>query len=88
MGRTVTPTYRMEYWDQGGHHQQAWSGRPTNANLAKYIRAHIKSLKKGGVNYHVSLALKYIPVPHKARIVRQKTGDVVATWKAPSFMVI
>ena len=88
MGKTITPTYRLEMWDNGHKSQMAWSGRPSNKALAKWIQRYIKSLQKGGVNYHISLGKGYIPVPHKARIVRQKTGEVVSTWTAPKFMAI
>ena len=88
MGKTVTPTYRLEIYERARRSSMAWSGKPSQAALAKYIRRYIKSLQKGGVNYHISLSLGHIPIPTKARIVRQKTGDVVTTWVAPSFMAI
>lgn len=94
MGRTVTCTYRLEVWEGRNKpvtpmcwNSKGW-GRPTKANLAKWVSKYIKSLQKGGANYHVSRSLGYIPVPTKAKIIRQKTGEVVATWLAPKFMVI
>lgn len=88
MGRSYTPAYRVEYSDQGGKHQTAWSGPTTIERLALWIQAGIDSMKVGGCNEHVSKSLGYLPVPHKARIIRQATGETVATWKAPAFMAI
>ena len=88
MGQTVTPTYRVEYHDQTGKRICTWHGRATIQRLADWIHAGIESHKVGGCNLHISEMLGFIPVPHKAVIVRQSTGEVVVSWKAPMFMVI
>lgn len=86
--KSVTPTYRLEMWDSGGKHVLTWSGRASDSILRRYINAYIQSMKPGGSNYHISKSLGYIPVPNRARLVRQRTGKVVATWESPPFMVI
>jgi hypothetical protein len=97
MGRIVTPTYRLEWeWYHPTHGvqrvRQSWNqqchGRANAEQLARYVASMIESFKPGGVNYHVSESSGVIVVPHRARIVRQKTGEVVAEWEAPAFMAI
>jgi hypothetical protein len=76
--------------DQTGKHWEAWHkeyGKPTDRNLEKHVFAYADSLKLGGVNEHVSKALGYIPFPAKAYIVRQATGETLATWHAAMFQV-
>lgn len=99
MGRSYTPKYRVECHDDpfapvrlSAAHSHAWvvkeKGRPTDANLAKWRRAVYDSMCAGGVNEHVSKARGYIPVISHARIVEQKTGEVVAEFTAPNFEVL
>lgn len=95
MGRTNTPTYRVEMEERrtGSSNpaitRMAWDcrskGRPTDPNLERYVLAHVDSLKAGGVNVHLSESLGFMPIPHSARIVRQSTGRVVASWEAAMF---
>lgn len=101
MGRVSTPKYRLELWDArplrglvqlvAGPSVESWEvgrrGRPTRANLERYIFRYADSLKAGGVNAHVSKALGFVPYPREARIVNQRTGAVVAHWKADRFQV-
>ena len=97
MGRIVTPTYRVEVVERRTASsnpavtRMAWDcrskGRPTDANLERYVLAYADSLKSGGVNVHLSESLGFMPIPHSARIVRQSTGQVVASWQAAMFQV-
>ena len=91
MGRSYTPTYRLEFWEhpQGTKHQQAWSKgcKPTDYTLEQWIHSYAHSLEMGGVNSHISTAIGYVPYPCQAQVVRQATGDVVASWKAGVFQV-
>ena len=93
MGRSYTPTYRVEFdvqpagmtytpsgWDSREH------GRPSAAALERYVRTLNASVLRGGVNYDP--AAKMIPRVWSARIVRQSTGEVVANWKAAPFEVM
>lgn len=87
MGKSTTVTYRIE---MDGCTPMQWKrehGRPTDENLAVYVRHYAKSLELGGVNQHVSLALGYVPYPNWAKVIRQSSGKVVAEWKAGAFQV-
>ena len=91
MGRTTTPTYRLEISiPKARMTPMAWKskeyGKPNAANLEKYIMAFAKSLKPGGANSHITKAYGFQP-PVAARVVHQSTGNVIATWNAPAFMV-
>lgn len=83
MGRTRTPKYRLEVDGQ----RMCWQGRATQARLLAWVRSYAASLKLGGVNQHISLALGHIPYPTRARIVNQYTGEAVAEWQAAAFEV-
>lgn len=86
MGRTTTPQYRLEMND-GTKHVQAWRGAVSEKRLQDFILSYAKSLELGGVNEHISLSLGRVPYPFSARIVRQRTSEVVAEWKAGMFQV-
>jgi len=85
MGKSITPKYRLEV-----------DGKPflwncgigtNNESLEKWIYKFGKSFEIGGVNEHVSRFLDYIPYPSEAKVIVQKTGQVVAYWKAGLFQV-
>lgn len=88
MGRSTTPKYALTVdgipmiWDC------RTAGKPTAANLEKWIMAYAKSLELGGCNEHISKALGHIPYPRHA-VIRQNRlgGTVVAEWKAAHFQV-
>jgi hypothetical protein len=89
MGKSYTPTYRIEFWDcKGVKAQQAWRGKATKKALAEWVWAYDDSLKVGGVNFHVSQMLKYIPFVSKAIIVRQADNTIMTAWTMPMFQVI
>ncbi len=88
MGRSFTPAYALVVdgqdfmWDVKRH------GRPTEANLEKYVMTYAKSLEIGGSNVGISNALGYIPYPRAAKIVHNvHGGSLVASWKAAMFQV-
>lgn len=93
MGRSTTPTYRVEIRESGVNTgkryrwQGAWnsrySGRPTDATLAEYIKKHEASTEPGGVNE----CLGRMKVD-SACVIRQSTGEIVASYTAPAFAVI
>lgn len=86
MGKSYTPTYRLELIDSAGRSVQSWRGKATDKRLFAYLRNYVKSLYIGGVNAHISEMYGFIPYPHKARIVRQNTDEIVCEWQAPTFM--
>lgn len=89
MGRSITPKYAVYMTGStpfGWNSKQA--GRPTDANLEKFVKGYAKSLEAGGVNEHVSKALGHIPYPTHAEIRRNVAGGgVVARWQAAKFQV-
>ena len=87
MGKTMTPTYRLEVKDRSGNWRQGWRGRATDRGLESYMVKYTDSLKVGGCNHHLCSG-GVMPIPNSAKIVNQKTGEVVATWKAPLFWVV
>ena len=91
MGRTMTPAYRVECTATGyGLTPMAWHvaprgqmvgagyGKPTTANLEKFVADLNASFQPGGVN----------PLPGcrvvTARIVRQSDGQVMARYPTPA----
>lgn len=91
MGRSVTPTFVVNYRDQTGAHWAVWNtklnGKPTPENLERWRVGMNDSMKIGGVNEHVSRTLGFLPHISKATIHNQKSGCDVATVKAPLFEV-
>ena len=93
MGRSRTPTHIVRYTQVvEGEHQirftdSAWptqakrgGGRPTQANLTRYIEGTNESFEPGGVNEHLSQrgTVRILG----AEIVNQHTGEVKATYSA------
>ena len=94
MGRTVTPKYRIEVrangltvmsdypWDSKHY------GRATDKNLEKWRTGMNASFQPGGVNEHISEARGTIPHISVAKLICQRTGEVVAMTKMPVFEVV
>jgi hypothetical protein len=98
MGKSITPTYRIEFTENGSqrpllvtlNNTMRWpkeAGKVSDANLEKYMKVYGKSLEIGGCNEHISKALGHIPYPSAAWVVRQRDNKVVASWKAAMFQV-
>jgi hypothetical protein len=95
MGKSTTPTYRVELTENGSQRPiqpqtMSWpkeAGKVSDANLEKYMKVYGKSLEIGGCNEHISKALGHIPYPSAAWVVRQRDNKVVASWKAAMFQV-
>lgn len=72
--------------------QMAWNskewGAPNDKNLEQWRVKFNESYKSGGVNYHISLAARVLVHISHARIVNQKTGDIVAVATMPAFEVV
>lgn len=95
MGRSITPTYRVEYSDNDGVQRRpfaksmGWNGksagRATQANLQKWRDTFNASFERGGVNEHISTAAGFVVRIGNCRIVEQATDRVVATFTAPAF---
>lgn len=96
MGRSIKPTFRVEYHDNpfapvdlGLHRCMCWNtkiwGRATEANLAAWRDKMNEGFAAGGCNEHISKARGYVVRVSHARIVRQATGEVVAEYAMPMF---
>ena len=86
MGRSTTPTYRVEYvtpgfyiapmaWRVKGYGVIPGCGKPTDENLRKDVLFFEKSCKPGGPNEHLGPM-----VVTSAKIVHQATDNIVATY--------
>lgn len=92
---SATPTYRIEFaparhpFNGRVYHQTVgcWQGRASQKRLDEFMESFINSMKPGGVNEHQAVD-GWLPVPAAASIVRQSTGEVVATWEHPAFLAV
>ena len=81
MGRSITPKYAAKLYESGVHSTEfCWHcriyGKPTVANLEKYIMAYIRSQYAGGCNEHLAKHFGRIMVPNSAYIRRNvRNGD-------------
>jgi hypothetical protein len=88
MGRSTTPTYRLQITvaGRGAYGPQAWNtkayGRPSAATLATQVAAFEASTREVGYNAHLGAETVL-----RARVVHQFTGETVATYTAPAFAV-
>lgn len=86
MGRTTTPAYVVQIAD--GRYRYAGSawvvatdGKPTEANLRRYVESFEASTRPGGANAHLG----------EVRVLRASirrnvpAGQTVATYQAPAF---
>lgn len=72
-----------------GEWQTKFAGSPSNANLEKFVYKLMDSFnKKDGVNYHITKSNNKMFTPSKAQIKNQRSGRIIAEWKAPPFMLI
>ena len=94
MGRTTIPTYYAQVKDNTGPnlHHMVWDckrhGRPTAKNAERYRVSLNESFKLGGVNDHISKGYGFLVHTSEVRVVRNRTGEVVASAKAPMFEVV
>lgn len=88
MGKTITPTFRVEYRDQQGWHSECWDGRATDKRAEDWRIARNASMKTGGANEHIPPFLGFIPHISHVKIVHQRSGTVVAEAKMPMFEVV
>lgn len=92
MGRSTTPTYRVEFVANVPMSMGAWNGkingRATDANAERYRQSMNQSFQPGGVNSHVTEAHGVVPHISKVVVIRQSSNAVVATAQAPMFEVV
>jgi hypothetical protein len=91
MGKSVTPTYRVEYRDNsqpfGAWHSMIWRGKATTTRLESWRIEYNKSFGRAGINFHISQSLGFILHISHARIIRQCTGETVTQTTMPMFEV-
>lgn len=93
MGRSIKVRYSVHYKFSGIYlTPAAWrpavQGKPTTKNLAMAVAVLLDSFKVGGCNEHIKGTGGGIPIPTYAWILDNQTGNVVAEWTAPNFLVI
>ncbi len=92
MSRTTTPTYRVEPTvNVGSISHFAWhydqDGCANEANLEKWRQGYNKSFQVGGVNGPRNETDVIVHIS-SARLIHQKTGELVAETHAPTFEII
>lgn len=91
---TTTPTYTVTLrvpgfyftpaaWRVTSRTQIPADGRPTEANLARYVDSFEASTRLGGANAHLGATRVA-----RAFITDQRTGHKVAEYTAPMFEVV
>jgi len=88
MGRSTTPTFRCEMnISRGSMTPLAWdtkhAGRPSDATLKAFVEHFEASTRQGGVNAHLGPTVVW-----SAKVIRQSTGDTVASYQGPLFAVV
>jgi hypothetical protein len=90
MGTTRTPTFRVEATsvrlrDGKRFHEVllGWRGTATDAKLAEWVETFDTATAPGGVNAHLGQHQTT-----RAKVVRQTTGETVATFVRPMFEAV
>lgn len=79
-----SPTPEHNTLSDGGEWPTKHAGRPTDANLAKYVAHFEASTAPGGCNEHLGRRVVWA-----AEVVDQLNGNAVrATYRGPSFAVV
>lgn len=91
MGTTVTPKYRVVI-EGLGIASMCWDiknyGRPSDANLERFVMAFVASLRPGGANAHLQSGTENLLFPTGARIeYNHRGGATVFAWKPAMFQV-
>jgi hypothetical protein len=91
MGHSTTPTYRVEVNANRPMGMFGWNGRQdgaaTEANLEKWRQSYNTSFQVGGVNGPINDGDIIVHIS-SARLIRQSTGETVATTNAPAFEIV
>lgn len=88
MGKSYTPTYRVEYRDQTGWNTVLWKGKASAKALEAWRVQMNESLRPGGVNDQIGKALGFTPHVSHAKLIHQASRQVVAEAKMPMFEVV
>jgi hypothetical protein len=90
MAESITPKYRVEYWDQTGKHVCAWNeGVPSDAKARNWRWEMNLSFQPSGVNGHVvGCPGGFTLHVNRVHVVRQSDGEIVASARMPMFEVL
>jgi hypothetical protein len=97
MGRSFTPTYRVEYRTNNMHpnapsnwltYDYKRHGKPTAAKAEDMRKRLNTSFDRDGINFHVSKAAGVVLHVTSLKIVHQESTEVVAEATAPMFEVV
>jgi hypothetical protein len=90
MGKSITPTYRVEYRDNASRSTSSmcWRGKASKERLEQWRKDYNKSFNPGGVNYHVSQSLGIVVHISHAWLIHQRTNECVAETKMPMFELV
>ena len=91
MGKITTPKYRIEMScvsftnKRKEWHSYGFIGRPSDAAAKSFRDGMNASMQNGGTNEH----LANLQSPYgTARIINQKSGDLVALFVPPAFEIV
>lgn len=66
-----------------------FAGKPTPANIEKFIVAYVKSAKPDGANAHLGGGSGWpSQPPTRAYVYDQMKGEIIGQWTAPKFWVV
>ena len=91
MGKSVTPTFRIEVKDNVSPHRWiplTWRGRASARKLLDWVHNYNRSHRLSGCNFHITEAYRKsgnlkpdeIVFVTEARIIRQATGEIEHTY--------
>lgn len=83
MVTTGKGVYTPAEWRTRARGQVPAHGKPNAENLKAYIAKFEDSTKPGGVNAHLGVTVVF-----SAFIKDQRTGETLATYRGPSFVVV
>lgn len=90
MGRSTTPTYRVEVTANKPIGFFAWNrrdGLANEVNLELWRQSYNESFQVGGVNGPINDDDIIVHIS-SAKLVRQSTGEVVAEVTGPAFEIV
>lgn len=87
MGHSRVTKYKVSIAYNDGSTAFVGTDDPRVLDLETYLREEYASMKPGGANAHISRVRGYIPAPRRAEVFNQQSGESVAKFEAPVFMV-
>lgn len=92
MGRSTTPTYRVEVVANVPMSWFGWdcriNGLPTAANAEKFRTGYNATFQPNSGHPNATTGDRVVPHISKVQVIRQRTGAVVAEAVGPMFEVV